>query len=76
MQLALGEDSEGKWAVEKIIVHLGSGKESVFQVQWKAGDVTWLPLYQIAHLNVLPVYLDLLGVEDVTNYQRDKACCL
>ena len=72
-QLALGEDSEGKWAVERILAHSGSGKESMFQVQWKAGDVTWLPHYQIAHLNALPVYLNLLGVEDISKLPEGKA---
>jgi len=60
-QLALGKGRlEGEWAVEKIVTHLGSMENTVFQVQWKTGDVTWLPYYQIAHLNVLPIYLDLL----------------
>ena len=72
MQLALGKDSEGKWAVEKILAHSRSGKESVFQVQWKAGDITWLPHYQIVHLNVLPVYVNLLGVEDVSKLPKGQ----
>jgi hypothetical protein len=33
MQLSLGEEAEGKWAVEKIITHSGSKEEAVFQVQ-------------------------------------------
>lgn len=72
-QIALGEDLEGEWAVEKILAHSGSGKEAVFQIQWKAGDITWLPHNQIAHLNALPVYLDLLGVEDISKLPKGKA---
>jgi hypothetical protein len=72
-QLSLGEgESEGEWAVEKIIAHAGTMKNAIFQVQWKAGDVTWLPYYQIAHLNALPVYLDLLGVEDISKLPKGQ----
>ena len=72
-QLALGEGKlEGEWAVEKIIAHSGSMENAIFQVQWKAGDITWLPYYQIAHLNALPVYLDLLGVENISKLPKGQ----
>jgi len=72
-QLLLGEDeSEGEWAVERIIAHAGSMENVIFQVQWKTGDVTWLPYYQITHLNALPIYLDLLGVEDILKLPKGK----
>jgi len=67
MQLSIGEDAEGEWAIEKIIAHSGSKEDAVFQVQWQAGDITWLPHHQITHLNALPVYLDLLGVDTISN---------
>ena len=31
----------------------------MFEILWKAGDITWLPYYQIEHLQVLDAYLDL-----------------
>ena len=66
-QLSPGEGQlEGEWAVEIFLAHSGSLENALFQVQWKAGDVTWLPYYQIVHLNVLSIYLDLLGVEDIS----------
>ena len=64
--------SEGEWAIEKILAHSGSAENALFQVQWKAGDITWLPYYQIAHLNALPVYLDLLGVEDISKLPKGQ----
>ena len=64
--------SEGEWAVEKILAHSGSSENALFQVQWKAGDVTWLPYYQIAHLNALPIYLNLLRVEDISKLPKGQ----
>jgi len=72
IQLALGKDSEGELAVDKILAHLGSGEESVFQIQWKAGDITWLPYYQITHLYALPIYLDLLGVDNISKLPKGQ----
>ena len=39
-QLTLGDDSEGKWAVDKILSHSGSKENSIFEVLWRAGDIT------------------------------------
>ncbi|EIN11348.1 hypothetical protein PUNSTDRAFT_63138 [Punctularia strigosozonata HHB-11173 SS5] len=36
------ESSE--WAVDQILLHKGRGQSAVFEVKWKAGDITWLPL--------------------------------
>ena len=68
----LGEGSEGEWAVDKILVHSGSVEESIFQIKWKAGDITWLPYYQITHLDALPIYLDLLGVDSVSKLPKGQ----
>ena len=69
-QLSVSDDSEGEWAVDKILSHSGSGENALFEVEWKASDKTWLPYYQISHLNALPVYLDLLEVSNVTSLPR------
>ena len=52
-QLRVGPEADNKWAVDKIINHAGSGQEAVFEILWKAGDITWLPYYQIEHLLLL-----------------------
>ena len=65
-QFLLGNNSEGDWAVDEIISHSGSKENSIFEILWQAGDITWLPYHQISHLNVLPVYLDLLGVSGIS----------
>ena len=64
-QIMLGEDSE-------VLVHLGSGEEAVFQIQWKAGDITWLPHSQIAHLTRSPSTSTSLGLRTSQSFQREK----
>ncbi|TFK49809.1 hypothetical protein OE88DRAFT_1601959, partial [Heliocybe sulcata] len=51
-----------EWAVDKIISHKGKGRNSTFEVVWKAGDHTWLPYHEISHLATLKTYLDALGI--------------
>lgn len=58
-------DTEGKWAVERLLLHSGSGANSLFEVKWASGDITWLPYYQITHLQALSKYLDLVGVQKI-----------
>lgn len=45
----LGGESR-EWAVERIIRHVGSHADAQFEVQWTAGDKTWLPYDEVAHL--------------------------
>ena len=63
-------DTEGEWAVDQILSHAGSKTDSVFEIKWKSGDTTWLPYYQITHLQALSNYLDLLGASHVQNLPR------
>ena len=60
-QIGGGPTSDDEWAVDKIKSHAGSGEESIFEILWKSGDVTWMPLYQIRHLQALEIYLELMG---------------
>jgi hypothetical protein len=39
--------------------------DAVFQIKWKSGDITWLPYYQITHLQALADYLELFGKSDI-----------
>ena len=59
----MGEDpTDDELAVDSIRSHSGSKTDAVFEVHWKSGDVTWMPYYQITHLQALSDYLDLLKV--------------
>jgi len=57
---------EGEWAVDKILSHSGSKDNAIFEIKWKAGDVTWLPYGEISHLHALVDYLELLGVKSIS----------
>jgi hypothetical protein len=66
-QINPDDDSEGEWAVDKLISHSGSGEDSIFEIKWKAGDITWLPYRFISHLPALSEYLELLGVREISS---------
>ena len=59
-----GEKPE-EWIVDSILSHHGKGLESEFQVLWKAGDKMWVPYREVAHLNTLDRYCELMGVKNV-----------
>ncbi|KAF8996060.1 hypothetical protein BDQ17DRAFT_1430026 [Cyathus striatus] len=46
--------------------HTGLKKNAIFNVKWKSGDSSWLPYYQVSHLDALNTYLELLGVPDIS----------
>ena len=70
-QLGLDEDDE-EWAVNRILSHNGSGTDATFEILWKSGDVTWLPYYQVTHLQALTDYLGLLGVTKVARLPKGR----
>jgi len=65
-QLGGDIEPEGEWAVDKILSHFGSKLDSLFEIKWKVGDTTWLPYSEIAHLQALSDYLELLGVDNIS----------
>ena len=69
-QLGTDETFSGEWAVDRILSHSGSGQNSVFEVKWAAGDVTWLPGDRISDLQALNAYLDLLGIEKISDLPK------
>ena len=71
-QLSDTPELDDKWAVERILSHVGAGADSSFEIKWGSSDVTWLLYYQITHLDVLTEYFDLLGVSKVSNLPQGK----
>jgi len=65
--LHFDDEWEPEWTVSKIRSHSGAGEDAIFKVEWKAGDVTWLPYADISHLDALAEYLDLIGVTNINN---------
>ena len=63
----VGEDiRDDEWAVDRIKSHAGAKGDAMFEVLWKSGDTTWLPYYQITHLQALTDYLDLIGISKIS----------
>lgn len=69
-QIGITPDVEGEWAVERILSHAGSKYNPIFEIMWKSGDITWLPYYQITHLQALVDYLELFGVKKVSKLPK------
>ena len=65
-QIAGEDDSDNEWAVDRIKSHSGTKSNAIFEVLWKSGDITWLPYYQITHLQALTDYFGLLGVSKIS----------
>ena len=65
-----------EWIVDSIVTHHGKGLDSEFQVLWKAGDKTWAQYREVAHLNALGRYCELMGVKDtaglLSNYVTEE----
>ena len=57
-------DKPEEWIVEAIVAHRGKGNRSDFQILWKAGDRTWAPYREVAHLIAMYRYCELMGVGD------------
>jgi hypothetical protein len=71
-QIGEGLNLDREWAVERIRSHNGSGNEAIFEIEWKSGDITWLPYYQVHHLQALDNYLEILGVQDISRLPKGK----
>lgn len=61
--------------MDAIVDHQGKGINSVFQILWKAGDRTWAPYREVAHLMAMERYCELMGVGDPHDLpvKRDRA---
>ena len=62
----IGDTWDDEWAVDQIKSHSGAKTDATFEILWKSGDITWLPYYQITHLQALTDYLELLGVKKIS----------
>ncbi|KIJ59015.1 hypothetical protein HYDPIDRAFT_101527, partial [Hydnomerulius pinastri MD-312] len=60
-QIAEFEDKEHEWSVKKITSHKGGHTNTVFEIKWKLGDVTWLLYNPVEHLDVLHEYFDTIS---------------
>ncbi|KAG2758133.1 hypothetical protein P692DRAFT_20673338, partial [Suillus brevipes Sb2] len=66
--LRFHNEREPKWTISKIQLHSGAKEDVIFEVEWKAGDIIWLPYADdISHLDALVEYLELIGVANINN---------
>lgn len=65
-QVCVDLEHETEWSIDKILSHVGTGENATFEVKWKAGDITWMPYHQVSHLPAVNVYLELLGVSNIS----------
>jgi hypothetical protein len=73
--VTLWESSETgqEWAVSRIKTHSGKGRNAIFEIEWKSGDVTWLPYHKIDHLTVLQQYFEACGIEKIDELENGKS---
>jgi hypothetical protein len=71
-QLEHGPKIEEEWAVDKILLHHSTKGDIPFKIKWEARNITWLPSYEISHLQVLKNYLDAHGVDDISQLPPGK----
>ena len=62
----LADDEERwEWEVERVLAHVGSKDNAIFQVRWKTGEASWLPYHQVAHLVAIADYLEAVRVSSI-----------
>jgi len=50
------------WSIGSIGDHQGKGRDSLFEVVYKAGDRVWLPYHEVSKLEALNQYFEALGI--------------
>jgi hypothetical protein len=71
-QVADFEEHEAEWAIDRILSHSGQRADSVFEIQWKSGDKTWLPYDRVEKLDALKDYFNVLGISNVSELGEGK----
>ena len=71
-QIGQGLNLGQEWAINQILSHHGSSEGSIFEIKWQSRDVTWMPYYQIKHLQALSDYFELLGIQNISELPKGK----
>jgi hypothetical protein len=64
------KDIEHEWAIDKVVANSGKRADTIFEILWKSGDITWLPYDQISESGVLKDYFALQGIEHVSELEE------
>ncbi|KAF9028927.1 hypothetical protein BDZ89DRAFT_901664, partial [Hymenopellis radicata] len=62
-QLGFSTEKEPEWQVKSILDHRGRGTSAKFEVEWAAGDRTWLPYRDVEKFVAFQDYLEVQGVK-------------
>jgi hypothetical protein len=65
------DDVAQEWSVSRIKSNSGTCQNALFEIEWKSGDITWLPYHQITHLTALQQYLEACGIENINQLTKD-----
>jgi hypothetical protein len=71
-QLENGPKVEEEWAVKEILFHHGMQGDTIFEIKWKTGDITWLLSHEVSHIQAFKNYLDAQGVEQINQLPPGK----
>ncbi|KIM50384.1 hypothetical protein SCLCIDRAFT_51352, partial [Scleroderma citrinum Foug A] len=52
---------------DKVLRHRGSHSDAEFEIQWTAGDKSWLPYHKVSHLRAIANYFEAIGVAGIEN---------
>jgi hypothetical protein len=63
-------NNSSEWDAEHILSHVGKSSNALFEVRWRAGDVTWLEYDCIKDLPVLQEYQEIQGVTEIEALPR------
>jgi transposase InsO family protein len=72
-QVGLTENPKTEWTANRVVSHVGKGASATFEIEWLAGDRTWLPLDEASKFNVFQDYLDICGVDSASELQDGGA---
>lgn len=64
-QLPSFNDKGAEWAIDRILSHSGQGTDSMFEVQWTTGNITWATYHKMHELNCLKEYFEAMGITGV-----------
>jgi hypothetical protein len=59
------DDSGKEWSVLHVKSHSRQRQNTLFEIEWKSGNVTWLPYHKVDHLTALTQYLKALGMKSI-----------
>jgi hypothetical protein len=61
------DGATSEWAADRILSHVGQGRDSILQVQWRAGDTSWVEYKRIKEIPAMLEYLEAQGAASIAS---------